>query len=193
MKHELNGVSLHCLTVSGTPWRMPTLNDRLATPCEGLRVWLHPKSHNAEMEVPAELQTFKTRTVAEALELHPNTIRSLIKSGELEVVWISKMDQRVTGKSLAKYLEWRKVKPDEEKGGGKVAASSGGRVTENVKSRASQVLERLGLGGKPMSLIPTNLEHRLLNTALTPRSVRARLHTALPPSGSARPAWRGPC
>ena len=99
------------------------------------------------MEIPAELQTFKTRTVAEALELHPNTIRSLIKAGELEVVWISKTDQRVTGKSLAKYLERRKVKPGEEKRGGKVAASGGGSVTVNVKSRASQVLERLGLGG----------------------------------------------
>jgi hypothetical protein len=95
------------------------------------------------MEIPAELQTFKTRTVAEALELHPNTIRSLIKAGELEVVWISKTDQRVTGKSLAKYLERRKVKPgeDENKRTGKVVAT----VTENVKSRASQVLERLGL------------------------------------------------
>jgi hypothetical protein len=99
------------------------------------------------MDIPAELQTFKTRTVAEALEVHPNTIRSLIKAGELEVVWISKTDQRVTGKSLAKYLERRKVKPGEEKGGGKVAAVGGISVAENVKSRASQVLERLGLRG----------------------------------------------
>jgi hypothetical protein len=120
---------------------MPTLNDRLATLCKGLRVWSHPKSHNAGMGTPAELQTFKSRTVAGALELHPNTIRSLIKAGELEVVWISKTDQRLTGKSLAKYLERRKVKPCEEKAGGKVAAT----VTENVKSRTSQVLERLGL------------------------------------------------
>jgi hypothetical protein len=99
------------------------------------------------MNIPAELQTFKTRTVAEALELHPNTVRGLIKAGELEVVWISKTDQRVTGKSLAKYLERRKVKPgeDENKRTGKVAASGLGSATENVKSRASQVLERLGL------------------------------------------------
>jgi uncharacterized protein YjcR len=101
------------------------------------------------MDIPAELQTFKTRTVAEALEVHPNTIRSLIKAGELEVVWISKTDQRVTGKSLAKYLERRKVKPGEQTGqnnrAGKVAAGVGASVAENVKSRASQVLERLGL------------------------------------------------
>jgi uncharacterized protein YjcR len=100
------------------------------------------------MEIPAELQTFKTRTVAEALELHPNTIRSLIKAGELDVVWISKTDQRVTGKSLAKYLERRKVKPGEVKDENKrnsIAAGAGVSVAENVKSRASQVLERLGL------------------------------------------------
>jgi hypothetical protein len=54
------------------------------------------------MGTPAELQTFKSRTVAGALELHPNTIRSLIKAGELEVVWISKSDPRLTGKGLAK-------------------------------------------------------------------------------------------
>jgi hypothetical protein len=100
------------------------------------------------METYAELQTFKSRTVAGALELHPNTIRSLIKAGELEVVWISKTDQCVTGTSLAKYLERRKVRPGEEKGSGKVAAGDGMSVTENVKSRASQVLERLGLGRK---------------------------------------------
>ena len=123
---------------------------RLATSCKGLRVWSHPIPHNAEMEIPAEMQTFKTRTVAAALELHPNTIRSLIKAGELEVVWISKTDQRVTGKSLPKYLERRKVKPGETKDENKrtgIAAGGGGGVTENVKSRASQVLERLGLGG----------------------------------------------
>jgi uncharacterized protein YjcR len=100
------------------------------------------------MDIPAELQTFKTRTVAEALELHPNTIRSLIKAGELEVVWISKTDQRVTGKSLAKYLERRKVKPGEEKNENRrtgIEANAGVSVAENVKSRASQVLERLGL------------------------------------------------
>jgi hypothetical protein len=57
------------------------------------------------MGTPAELQTFKSRTVAGAFEVHPNTIHSLIKSGELEVVWISKIDQCVTGTSLAKYLE----------------------------------------------------------------------------------------
>jgi hypothetical protein len=84
---------------------MPALNDRPATHCEGLRVWSHPILHNANMDITAELQTFKTRTVAEAFEVHPNTIRSLIKSGELEVVWISKTDQCVTGTSLAKYLE----------------------------------------------------------------------------------------
>jgi prolyl-tRNA editing enzyme YbaK/EbsC (Cys-tRNA(Pro) deacylase) len=122
---------------------MPTLNNRLATHCEGLRVWSHPILHNANMDITAELQTFKTRTVAEAFEVHPNTIRRLIKAGELTVVWISKTDQRVNGKSLAKHLERRKVKPCEEKRGGKVAATV--TVTENVKSRTSQVLERLGL------------------------------------------------
>jgi uncharacterized protein YjcR len=103
------------------------------------------------MEIPAELQTFKTRTVAEALEVHPNTVRSLIKAGELEVVWISKTDQCVTGTSLAKYLERRKVKPGEEKGQNKsmgIVAGGSVSVAENVKSRASQVLERLGLGRK---------------------------------------------
>jgi hypothetical protein len=100
------------------------------------------------MEIPAELQTFKTRTVAGALELHPNTIRILIRAGGLDVVWISKSDQRVTGKSLAKYLERRKVKPGEAKDENKrtgIAAGGGVSVTENVKSRASQALERLGL------------------------------------------------
>jgi hypothetical protein len=130
---------------------MPTLNDRLATLCKGLRVWSHPKSHNAGMGTPAELQTFKSRTVAGALELHPNTIRSLIKAGELEMVWISKTDQRVIGKSLAKYLERRKIKPGEEKEQNKsMGIVAGGSVSlaENVMSRASQVLERLGLGRK---------------------------------------------
>jgi hypothetical protein len=103
------------------------------------------------MGTPAELQTFKSRTVAGALELHPNTIRSLIKAGELEMVWISKTDQRVIGKSLAKYLERRKIKPGEEKEQNKsMGIVAGGSVSlaENVMSRASQVLERLGLGRK---------------------------------------------
>jgi hypothetical protein len=87
---------------------MPTLNDRLAIPCEGLRVWSHPKLHIAKMEIPAERLTFKARTDAETLEHHPKTIHSLITLGKSEAVWISKTDRLVTGKSLAKYLERRR-------------------------------------------------------------------------------------
>ena len=99
------------------------------------------------MEIPAEFQCFKVKSVAQALEVHPKTVRKLVKAGELQCVWLSQTDQRITGASLAAFLERRKVRPGEEKGGGKVAAGAGVSVTENVRSRASQVLERLGLRG----------------------------------------------
>lgn len=95
------------------------------------------------MDIPAEFRSFKVKAVAEALEVHPKTVRRLVKDGELQTVWLSKTDQRITGPSLAAFLERRKVKPGEAKGARPIVASVG----EGVKSRAGAVLERLGLLG----------------------------------------------
>ena len=91
------------------------------------------------MDIPAEFRSFKVKTVAEALEVHPKTVRKLVKDGELQTVWLSKTDQRITGPSLAAFLERRKVKP------GGMTKPNTSPTGEGVRSRASTVLERLGL------------------------------------------------
>jgi excisionase family DNA binding protein len=96
-------------------------------------VW-HPRG----MTSPAlSFEAFPVREVAARLHVQPKTVRKLIKDGKLRAVKISATDYRVPASSLEAYLNGEVT--------GETSKKPDAVKTETVQSRASQVLERLGL------------------------------------------------
>ena len=95
------------------------------------------------MDFPIELRHFKIKSVAEGLEVSTKTVQRLVQRGELEAIYISRSNIRIKGSSVIQYLERHSGSNANSPKLAKPALTVG----EGVKSRASAVLERLGLLG----------------------------------------------